>query len=56
MNRIRLEENVNCELDALRKRVPRLSESQLSALLAMVRAVVPEGEHRAREVAASQAH
>jgi hypothetical protein len=56
MNRIRLEEHVNRELDALRERVPQLSENELSALLALVRAVVPEGEKYAREVAALQCH
>lgn len=44
MDRVRLEENVTRELEALRERVPLLSPTQLSGLLTFLRAVVPEGE------------
>ena len=44
MDRIQLEANVTHELEALQQRVPLLSDQQLSALLTLLRRVVPEGE------------
>ena len=42
MDRERLEENVTRELEALRLRLPLLSDTQLSGLLTFLRSVVPE--------------
>jgi hypothetical protein len=44
MDRAKLEEKVTRELEALRERIPLLSDGQLSGLLTFLRAVVPERE------------
>ena len=41
MDRSRLEESVNQEIQALRQRLALLSDVQLSALVTFLRAVVP---------------
>jgi hypothetical protein len=43
MDRIGLEAHVMLELEALQRRVPQLSDSQLNALLTLLRTVVPVG-------------
>jgi len=42
MGRSRLEQNVIDEIEALRQRLPLLNDMQLSGLLTVLRAVVPE--------------
>jgi hypothetical protein len=41
MDRVWLEANVMLELEALKQRIPLLSDSQLNTLMALLRAVVP---------------